>query len=149
MTLAISGKLAGIHQILQENGFRLTAARQVILGALVQSGGHLTADGLADLVREESPRVGRMTVYRTLDLLCQLAVIRPVYQGSAAAHYILLDDGHHHHLVCSICGDVTEIEECVLDDVGDVLNVRYQFQVMGHLLEFYGLCVSCQAAESQ
>ncbi len=143
-----TGKLNGIHRILQDNGYRLTAARQVILGVLVRNGGHLTADGLADLVREESPRVGRMTVYRTLDLLCQLSVLRPVYQGSAAAHYVLLHDGHHHHLVCSNCGIVIELEECVLDDVGGVVNERYQFQVMGHLLEFYGFCVSCQAADS-
>jgi Fur family ferric uptake transcriptional regulator len=81
---------------LQQRGYRLTAARQVILEVLVASGGHMSADDLAEKVRQQAPGVGRMTVYRTLDLLNELGFIRPVYQGTGAAHYILLEEGHHH-----------------------------------------------------
>lgn len=129
---------------LQGNGFRLTAARQAILQVLVRTGGHITADELADKVRQTSPGVGRMTVYRTLDVLCQLNLIRPVYQGTGAAHYVLMADGHHHHLICSGCGTVIEFDDCVLSEVEQAIGGHYQFQVKGHLLEFFGLCVQCQ-----
>ncbi len=135
---------AEFETALQGNGFKLTAARQTILQVLAQSGGHVTADELADKVRAASPGVGRMTVYRTLDVLCRLNLIRPVYQGTGAAHYVLMADGHHHHLVCSGCGAVIEFDDCVLTEVERAIGGRYQFQVQGHLLEFFGVCAQCQ-----
>ena len=129
---------------LQARGYRLTAARRAILAALAESGGHVTADELAALVRRDAPRVGRMTVYRTLDLLCDLGLLRPVFQGGGAARYILLHDGHHHHLVCSGCGRVVEFNECALGDLIEAVSRRFAFQVDGHLLEFYGRCAACR-----
>jgi Fur family transcriptional regulator, ferric uptake regulator len=129
---------------LQSQGHRLTPARHTILEALITSGGHLTADDLADLVRREQPGIGRMTVYRTLDLLNELGLIRPVYQGTGAAHYVLMQNGHHHHLVCSTCDQVIEFEECVLEEIAERLGGRFNFQVQGHLLEFYGRCEACR-----
>lgn len=133
-----------LGNILKKKGYRLTAARRAILQVLVESGGHLSADELAERVREAFPGVGRMTVYRTLDLLHELGLIRPIYQGTGAAHYILMEDGHHHHLVCSCCERVIEFDECVLEDIERVVGGRFNFQVEGHLLEFYGLCEHCQ-----
>ena len=43
-----------------------------------------------------------------------MGLLRPVYQGTGAAHYVLLLDGHHHHLVCSRCRRVIEFDECAL-----------------------------------
>ena len=131
-------------QTLSEKGYRLTGARRAIMRALVKSGGHITADDLAELVRTEAPSVGRMTVYRTLDLLCSLALIRPVYQGSGAAHYVLMDNGSHHHLVCIRCGQVIEFDHCGSEALGRELSQRYDFQIHTHLLEFHGVCEACQ-----
>lgn len=139
------------HQLgnaLRQNGHRLTRARQAILKTLVESGGHVSADELVELVREAAPGVGRMTVYRTLDLLHELSLIRPVYQGTGAAHYVLMEDGHHHHLVCTACQRVFEFDDCVAQEIGQALSNRFNFQIKGHLLEFYGLCPDCSASGS-
>ncbi len=133
---------------LQENGYRLTRARQAVVTALLSSGGHVSADALAEVVRESAPQVGRMTVYRTLDLLSELGLVRPVYQGTGAAHYVLMDDGHHHHLVCSTCDTVIEFDDCVLEEIERVIGERFQFEVRGHLLEFYGRCHHCRESSS-
>ena len=130
-------------KLLQQKGHRLTPARRVIVQTLIECGGHLSADELAERVRQAAPGVGRMTVYRTLDLLNDLGLIRPVYQGTGAAHYVWLHDGHHHHLVCSSCDQVIEFEECVIEDVADQLGRRFNFQIEGHLLELYGVCGDC------
>ncbi len=137
-------KLARLSQALQENGYRLTAARQEILAALVGSEGHVSADELVGLVRQDAPGVGRMTVSRTLELLSELGLIRPVYQGTGAAHYILLDDGHHHHLVCSGCDRVIEFDECAVQEISRVISGHFNFEIHGHLLEFYGRCEACR-----
>ena len=133
-----------LERALQARGYRLTPARRAILAALTAAGGHVTADELAAAVHQNAPTVGRMTVYRTLDLLGELGLLRPVYQGTGAAHYVLLLDGHHHHLVCSRCRRVIEFDECALAELAETVGRRYGFAVEGHLLEFYGRCVECR-----
>jgi len=133
-----------LKQALVQQGYRLTVARQAILETLVTSGGHISADDLSDKVRAQAPGVGRMTVYRTLDLLCHLGLIRPVYQGTGAAHYVLMEEGHHHHLVCSDCGKMIEFDDCVIERLEELVSARFGFVVQGHLLELYGRCQDCQ-----
>jgi Fur family ferric uptake transcriptional regulator len=130
---------------LEAEGYRLTSARKVIAAAMVSSGGHCSADELVTLVREMTPGVGRMTVYRTLDLFCRLGLVRPFYPGTGAAHYALMDSGHHHHLVCSACGEIIDVEDCELEEIAqERIGDRFDFEIQGHLLEFYGLCSQCR-----
>ena len=133
---------------LVKNGYRLTPARQAIIDTLVDSHGHITADDLAVLVRETAPQVGRMTVYRTLDLLCDMGLIRPVYQGTGAAHYVLLDGGSHHHLICNQCQRVIDFDRCGASDIAQALGRQFNFQVQSHLLEVYGLCEACRKSDN-
>lgn len=132
-----------LAQAVTEHGHRMTFARQAIIETLVQSEGHITADELAEQVRDRAPQVGRMTVYRTLDLLSEIGVIRPIYQGTGAAHYILMAEGSHHHLMCNRCHEVIEFEDCFADELAEVLAKKFNFQVKSHLLELHGLCQKC------
>lgn len=137
-----------LYNQLQRQGHRLTPARRQIIETLVASGGHLSADDLAALVQTQNAGIGRMTVYRTLELLSALGLIRPIYQGTGAAHYILLADGHHHHLICSRCQRTIEFDECRLQEAAQQLGERFNFRIDGHLLEFYGVCNQCQQVEA-
>jgi Fur family ferric uptake transcriptional regulator len=129
---------------LQEHGYRLTGARKAILKALASSGEHVSADELVELVHQDAPGVGRMTVYRTLDLLTKLTLIRPVFHGTAAARFVVLDQGHHHHLVCFSCKRVIEFDQCVLREIEKNVSIHHDFQIQGHLLEIYGRCRECR-----
>ncbi len=136
--------VATMGRAMQAEGYRLTQSRQDILETLVTTGGHLSADDLSDQVRAAHPNVGRMTVYRTLDLLVELGLVRPIYQGTGAAHFVLMPDGHHHHLVCSDCGLVVEFENCTIGVMEKELSERYGFELSGHLVEFFGRCRDCR-----
>jgi len=140
----MTDQLTKLGNVLQQKGFRLTQARRHILAALISSEDHITADSLYDTVSQEQPGIGRMSVYRTLDLLSDLGLIRPVYQNTGAAHYILLDNGHHHHLVCSHCGKVIDVDDCAVKKVERAIRRNYNFEIQGHLLEFIGRCSDCQ-----
>lgn len=146
--LATGGSLTQGHLALRRSlvrhGYRLTSARDAILRALAESGGHITADDLVALVHRDAAGVGRMTVYRTLDLLQQLGLVQPVYQGTGAAHYILLMNGHHHHLKCSTCDRIIEFDDCVVGDLIEALKQRFDFEIWGHVLEVHGLCSDCR-----
>lgn len=121
----------------------MTASRLAIIKTLVGCDEHVTADDLAQKVRANTPHVGRMTVYRTLELLCELGAVRPIYQGTGAAHYVLMTQGSHHHLICTRCHDVIEFDDCLAFDLADELAERFNFQIYGHLLELHGLCENC------
>ena len=133
-----------LSEAVGRSGYRMTAARRAIIEELVSCGGHITADDLAVEVREAAPNVGRMTVYRTLDLLCELGLIRPIFQGTGAAHYILLSEGSHHHFICNRCHRVIEFDSCQGGELAQVLGQELNFQVQSHLFEIHGLCQECQ-----
>lgn len=143
---AIDSSLNDFKVALAQRGYRLTDARREVLVALVSAGGHVSADELVEHLHDGGSRIGRMTVYRTLDLLTELGLVRPVYQGTGAAHFILLVNGHHHHLVCTGCNQVIEFDSCILPDLERRLRQNSEFEVKGHLLEIFGLCRNCRKA---
>jgi Fe2+ or Zn2+ uptake regulation protein len=132
-------------QRLRDAGYKITNARKTVLTALEQGGGHMTSAQVLEAVAQIDPAIGRASVFRTLETLSRLSIIRPTFvDGSGAPVFVLLPDGHHHHIVCTSCGTVTEFEDCGLDQLAARLSANTGIQIAGHLLEFYGLCSGCQ-----
>lgn len=138
---------AGLAERVQQAGYRLTEARLAVLVALEEmpSGQHLSAGRVLAMGRCRHPKLSRATVYRTLELLTSLGLLRPIYLGGSDRYYIRSDEGHH-HIVCSGCGRVVGFDECAVGDLERRLAKRLGFLIQGHLLEFYGLCGPCQQA---
>ena len=131
-------------QRLRDAGHKLTNARLTVLDVLEASGGHITSAEVLEKVNEADPSIGRASVFRTLDLLTSLSVIRPTYiHSSLTPTYVLLPDGHHHHIICTNCDRVIEFEDCSLAGMEAELESRLHVKLTGHLLEFYGLCDNC------
>jgi len=131
-------------QRLRNAGYKLTHARLTVLQALQDLGQHITSAEVLDAVQLADESVGRASVFRTLDLLTQLGIIRPTYiESSVTPHYVMLPGGHHHHVICTNCNRVMEFEDCDLSGLAQRLERRMKMQITGHLLEFYGLCEAC------
>jgi len=131
-------------QKLRDAGHKLANARLAVLQALEDSGGHITSAEVLSRVDAIDPSIGRASVFRTLDLLTGLAIIRPTYIGtSMTPTYVLLPEGHHHHIICTNCNRVIEFDECGLEAIAAELERRLGVRLTGHLLEFYGLCDQC------
>jgi len=131
-------------QRIRESGNKLTHARVVVLQAIESFEGHPTSAEVLDAVREIDDSVGRASVFRSLDLFTQLNIIRPTYVSTGTAQYVLMPDGHHHHIVCLTCNKTIEFDECGLGALEAQLEAKLGVQLTGHLLEFYGVCASCQ-----
>jgi Fur family ferric uptake transcriptional regulator len=130
---------------LRDAGYKLTHARLAVLAALEESGGHLTSGQLIDAVGKIDESIGRASIFRTLDLLTSLAIIRPTYIASSMTPtYVLMPDGHHHHIICTECSRVIEFEHCQLDTLTAYLEQQFGCALTGHLLEFYGVCADCR-----
>src|SRR5688572_26665396 len=129
---------------MRDAGHKLTNARLTVLNVLEDSGGHITSAEVLERVNAVDSSIGRASVFRTLDLLTSLSIIRPTYlHTSLTPTYVLMPDGHHHHIICTNCNRVIEFEECALGNVEAKLEERLGVKLTGHLLEFYGLCDRC------
>ena len=128
---------------LRAAGYKITPPRLAVLEVIEQKGEHLNPNEILEQAKAIHPALGRATVYRTLELLTQLGVVRPIYVGESGPTYIRAD-GNHHHLVCSRCGQVIDFDQCVADQMTQELSSRFGFQITSHLLEFYGLCEKCK-----
>jgi Fur family ferric uptake transcriptional regulator len=135
--------MACLADHLRDAGFRLTSSRLAVLEALENGGHHPSPAEVLEQGRRICPALGRATVYRTLELLMELGLLRPVYLGDGVLRVACVEGGHH-HLVCLNCGDALHFDECLVGDLGLVLAERFDFQIKGHMLEFYGLCEKCR-----
>lgn len=127
---------------LQRAGYKLTPPRQAVLQVMEQSDAHLSYAEVLARGQAIYPNLGRATVYRTLDVLTELGIVRPIYLGERGTCFTRAGGGHH-HLICSECGEIIEFEECTVEELEQDLARRLNFQIQGHLLEFYGLCDRC------
>lgn len=136
-----------IHEALSTAGYRLTSQRRLIINVILsQRDRHLSVDEIYRLVVARSPDTGIATVYRTVDLLKELAILQEMNFGDGRSRYELASDVHqHHHLICEGCGKVTEFEKDLLELLERRVSQESRFQVKDHQVKFFGLCADCQA----
>lgn len=129
-------------QRLRKAGYKITPPRLAVLEIILRDGQHQTPGEILRQAQAIHPNTGRATVYRTLELLTQLGIVRPIYVGENGPTYIRAEGGHH-HLVCAQCGKIVDFDQCGADVLARDLEVRFGFHIRSHLLEFYGLCAEC------
>ena len=138
-----------IATILRQHGYKLTPQRRRVLNVIGRSREHLTPAAIYEMVRQELPGIGLVTIYRTLEILAELGLICEVHTGGNCRSYLMRRPSeHHHHLICSDCGTVVDFTDCDLSRLEQRLHRETGFKIENHLLEFAGQCQNCQRAQS-
>jgi Fur family ferric uptake transcriptional regulator len=135
-------------RVLGEGGRRPGGARRAVFGLLSRQDCCLSAQEIAERLREEGDRVGTASVYRALDLLQRAQLVQRVELGDGGARYEALVPGgdHHHHVVCDRCGRITPFEDRALERAIDRLGARLRHRVSGHEIVLRGVCPRCATA---
>ena len=129
---------------LRAKGYRLTPQRELVLRA-VDRLGHATPDEILGAVRQESQAVNISTVYRTLELLEELGLVRHAHITDRAPTYHSAATPAHVHLVCRECKGITEVAPEAVEPMTRAVRERYGFVTdVGHLSVF-GTCAKCSA----
>jgi Fur family ferric uptake transcriptional regulator len=129
---------------LRARGYRLTPQRQLVLEAVGELG-HGTPEEIVTAVRRTAAGVNISTVYRTLELLEEIGMVRHTHLGHGAPTYSVATDDDHVHLVCRDCGGVEEVDPELLGPVVQRLGEERGFSVdVGHFAVF-GRCRACSA----
>jgi len=126
---------------LRSRGLRMTPQRDRVLAA-VRKLGHATPEQIGDAV----PGVDITTVYRTLELLEQLGLVRHTHLGHGAPTFRPADD-EHVHVVCHTCGRVIDAPDSLADDLAERLRDEQGFLVDRSHFTVFGQCNDCVTAE--
>ena len=129
---------------LRQHGYKLTPQRRVVIGTVASSHDCFTPAAIYEMVHQHHPGIGLVTVYRTLEILVELKLICELPIGGSCRSYTVSTRGHHHHLICANCGAVVDFAGCDLGEAQQNLSKETGFRIDGHLLEFIGLCQTCQ-----
>jgi Fur family ferric uptake transcriptional regulator len=128
---------------LRESGHRLTPQREMVLAA-VEKLRHATPDEVYAEVRTHSESINLSTVYRTLELLDELGLIRHAHLSDRAPTYHSATGHEHAHLVCRRCRTVVSIDREEAERALGALAAKHGFAPdYGHLTVF-GTCADCR-----
>lgn len=123
-------------------GMRRTAQRSMVYKAIVNLGGHCTAEEIAGELHKTQPRFPRSTVYRALDALVASGSVFAAHLGDGPTHYELAS-GDHHHAVCKVCGGVMHIQEELVHELEQHLEKGHGFKPVRTEVLVVGVCDDC------
>jgi Fe2+ or Zn2+ uptake regulation protein len=130
-----------------EAGYSNTAARRAVLEAICETDGQATPAGLLARGRAHHPALGLVTVYRTLDILHELGLVRRLHSEAGCHAYAPATHDHGHHVICQACGQAVEFEGCDIAAMVASVEAQTGFRVQTHWLEMFGLCPGCRRDE--
>ena len=132
---------------LRESGGRLSAARAMVLETLFAADGPRSAEYIAgDGGRRRIP-LDLASVYRNLERLEELGVVRHVHLGHGPGLYALVSAGEHEYLVCERCDRVTSLDPSALDAVRQQLHETFGYRARFTHFPIVGLCPTCAGDE--
>ncbi len=137
--------LEDFRRYLREHSLPVTSQREQVAQVILESPGHLSVEDIEKRLRERGLRIGKATVYRTLDLLAKSGMIVERDFGEGFHRYEPVPGHpHHEHLICVRCGKVVEFSNERLERLKALIADEYGFRHLHHRLEIYGVCRECQ-----
>ena len=142
----VQEKEAGFARFIQEQGLKTTRQRTTIVSVFFRLRGHISVEELLVEVKKVNPRIGYATVYRTLHLLVESALVEERRFGDGLARYEGHSDVEHHdHMICLECGMISEFYNPRLEALQEQLAEENNFQIYRHRLELSGACKDKEA----
>lgn len=129
---------------LQASRCRLTKARKAVMLALLEAEHPLTAQELFAQARQKYPRLGIVTVYRTLEWLERLGLTWRVVLPAREIAYLPVQRQAEVVLLCQVCGHAEAVHEQTLEVLLEYLAQKSGYRLTPHPLEVTGTCAVCQ-----
>jgi Fur family ferric uptake transcriptional regulator len=133
---------------LRDQGLPVTQQRQAVADVVFSSVEHLSVDEIEQQLRDAGERIGKATIYRTLDLLVKSKLVdeHDFGEGFKRYEHRLSRQPVHEHLICQSCNKVVEFRSEEMRKVGERVAAEHGFVLTRHKLEIYGICAECQEA---
>jgi Fur family ferric uptake transcriptional regulator len=134
----------GVRERLHDRGLRWTPQRRALVAVLAETQGHVTGAELVERCRQRDPATIPSTVYRTLDVLEELGIVRHAHGPTGREEYHVLPDAVHGHLHCKSCGASAEISTAEAAAIVASLDAERGFEVDLSHVTIVGRCRACR-----
>lgn len=134
----------------RQKGLRWTKPRSLITRVFFEASGHVTVEDLFRRIREQEPRIGLATVYRTLNILVKFGYARELNFEDGLIRYEPRGrlKPHHDHLICIRCGKTIEFFSEELEKLQFDAAQAQKFVMTNHRLDIFGYCRDCDKGET-
>ena len=130
-------------EVVRRGGLRLTSARRLVLEALLAAGEPISAEEIADGLGGRMTQSDIASVYRNLETLGELGLVRHFHAGHGPGRYVLVGFGDREYLACESCGALESVDPAALDGVRDEIRKLSGFQARFSHFPIVGLCPRC------
>ena len=133
-----------VRDRLHARGLRWTPQRRALIEVLARTDGHVTGAELVERCRQIDPATLPSTVYRTLDVLEELGIVRHGHGPDGREEYHVLPGDEHGHLYCESCGGRWEVGAEEARAITASLDAERGFDVDLSHVTIVGRCRSCR-----
>jgi Fur family ferric uptake transcriptional regulator len=134
---------ADVADRFRQRGMRWTPQRRAVIEALAETDGHVTGAALVERCRARDAQTIPSTVYRTLDVLEELGLVRHGHGANGREEYHVGPDSEHGHMHCSACGGSWEIPHRAADRIVAALAEAVDFEADVSHVTVVGRCRDC------
>ena len=130
---------------LRPPGGKRSSKRELIVSVFLGQDGHLSADDLVDLMRQEDQKISRATVYRTLQWMVDAGIARKVDFGEGRFRFEhSYRHPRHFHLICESCNRSSEFLSSDIELLLEEIAAARGFQARQSMLQIHGTCEDCR-----
>jgi len=124
-----------VVQLLREHGVHPSAHRVAVAQYVLSTDEHPSADRVWARVKERFPMISRATVYNTLNLFVEKALLRELHLSPESVVFDPNMD-RHHHLIDADTGSIHDVpwnrvEVCNIEAIGEYEISDYQVVMHG------------------
>ena len=124
-------------------GQRSSKNRDSIISVLMKENVPVSVENIFLQAKEKNNKISLSTVYRIIDKLSELGVVREASRQDDKALYELAQHGHHHYIICTRCKKMAILDSCPITELEQKISDETGFYITGHKYEIYGECQEC------
>ena len=135
-------------EAMRARGMRISSARRLVLEALYAADAPISAEQIADGLAGRLPRSDLASVYRNLETLEQVGLVRHCHLGHGPGLYMPTGAREREYLVCDSCNAVMAVEPSDMDAVRTLIHERFGYEARFSHFPILGLCADCAREET-
>jgi Fur family ferric uptake transcriptional regulator len=132
--------------VVRASGLRLTSARRLVLEALIAARAPISAEEIADGLGGTMTQSDIASVYRNLETLGEIGLVRHFHAGHGPGRYVLEGAGDREYITCESCGALESVDPAALDGVREQVRALSGFEARFSHFPIVGLCAGCAKA---
>lgn len=137
-------QIQGALEVLRKSGYKVTGPRKRVLKVLSELEKPVRPYEIQAILQQRDEHLNHVTIYRILDLLCDLNLAHRVLLGGGYVKCTLGEsEGCHRFVVCRKCGALREYADKELCREENGIASDLGFRAEHHFSEFSGVCMKC------